>query len=113
MVLKKEDKIDLLYGLLYQYAYNKERDKVWQRELSRNTIYNEGRLIGALMVYEYDLEETDNYIKIITRKNKKEILSYFKGVKINHEFTKQEHNKIDESSIAYMNKVIDGLLGGC
>ena len=76
MVLKKEDKVDFLYGLLYQYAYNKERDKVWQREQSRSTIYNEGRLIGALMVYEYDLVETKEYIKIMTRKTRKEILSY-------------------------------------
>ena len=102
MVLKKEDKIDLLYGLLYQYAYNKERDKVWQREPGRNTIYNEGRLIGALMAYEYDLIETEEYIKIITRKNRKEILSYkFKDVKENHKFTQQKNNELNESSIAH------------
>lgn len=87
MISNLNDKIDLLSRLLYQYVRSKMLDKVWQREPSRSTIYNDGRLIGALMVYEYDLVETKEYIKIVTRKTRKEILSYFKGVKGNHEFT--------------------------
>lgn len=69
---------DFLYALVHSYAAADYANQVWGRESSTAYISSKGKLIGALMVLELDIEESASVIEIVTRKRRKKVLVFEK-----------------------------------
>ncbi len=73
-VLTVEDRKSLLEALVQNYLSEQENNKVQQRENSDGYSIALGKLIGACMALNLELEETDKAINILTRNRKKMIV---------------------------------------
>lgn len=69
---------EFLYALVQSYAGAEYDNRVWLRVSSSESIFAKGKLMGALTVLELDFEETKDQIKILTRKQRKEVVVYEK-----------------------------------
>ena len=72
--MKSCDRDELIYALAFQYLGEKANDFVWQRERGEGYCFALGKLLGACTAFDLELEETDEYVSIFTRKNKKIIV---------------------------------------
>jgi len=62
------EKKDLISALAQNYLFEKENDQVWQREHSFAYAMSLGKLLGACSALGYELEETKDYLTIISKK---------------------------------------------
>jgi hypothetical protein len=66
--LERKHLIDIL---VQNYIYEKEQNKIWQRERSQAYTLATGKLQGVCMALRLELEETKNCLTIFTASKKK------------------------------------------
>lgn len=71
--MTRSEKKDLLDILAQNYIYQKEQDKVWQREHGETYTLALGKLRGACMALKLDFEETDKDLTILTQNRRKTV----------------------------------------
>jgi hypothetical protein len=62
------DKKELIGILVQDYVAEREKNKVWGRENSSSYTFTKGKLVGACMALELEIEETKNFLIIKSRK---------------------------------------------
>ncbi|MFB5759039.1 hypothetical protein [Paenibacillus medicaginis] len=66
--MKLYEKKELLEVLAQDYIYEKEQNKVWQREDGFYYGIALGKLLGACTAFKYELNVSNDVIKIYNRK---------------------------------------------
>jgi hypothetical protein len=74
-VMTSRERHELIAMLVQNYVIEKERCKVWDREITSSYAIAQGQLQGACMALNLDFEESQNVLTVYTNDNRKIVLT--------------------------------------